>query len=99
MLGLVRQPFEVGEDAPVVQTLRDAAAGRLGRAPAWCGEPFWTDCAILAQAGIPAVMFGADGGGAHSAEEWAEEASVETLADILTDAATAFCGRTAAARG
>jgi succinyl-diaminopimelate desuccinylase len=38
-------------------------------------------------------MFGADGGGAHAAEEWAEEASVEALADILFATAQAFCGR------
>lgn len=97
VLGLVRPPFEVAEGAPVVQALRDAATRRLGRAPAWRGEPFWTDCAILAGAGIPAVMFGADGAGAHAAQEWAEEASVEALADILSDAAVAFCGRSVGA--
>ncbi len=91
--GLVRFPFEIGEDAPVVQALRAAATARLGKAPALRAEPFWTDCAILAGAGIPAVMFGADGEGAHAAEEWAEEASVEALADILADTAASFCGR------
>ncbi|HUZ65665.1 MAG TPA: M20/M25/M40 family metallo-hydrolase [Acetobacteraceae bacterium] len=90
--GLVRPPFEVAEDAPVVQALRGAATRRLGQAPALRGEPFWTDCAILAGAGIPAVMFGADGGGAHSAEEWADEASVAALADILCETAKDFCG-------
>ncbi len=90
--GLVRSPFEIGEDAPVVQALRAAATARLGKAPALRAEPFWTDCAILAGAGIPAVMFGADGEGAHAAEEWADEASVEALADILTDTAASFCG-------
>jgi acetylornithine deacetylase len=73
--------------------LRAAAAARLGQAPEWRGEPFWTDCAILAGAGIPCVMFGADGGGAHAAEEWTEEASVEALADILFDTSLRFCGR------
>jgi len=91
--GLVRPPFEIGEDAPVVQVLRAAAIARLGKAPEYRAEPFWTDCAILAGAGIPAVMFGADGAGAHAAEEWADEASVEALADILTDTAASFCGR------
>lgn len=89
--GLVRSPFEVAEDAPVVQALRGAAASRLGRAPGLRGEPFWTDCAILADAGIQAVMFGADGAGAHAAEEWADVASVEALADILTATAKSFC--------
>ncbi len=91
--GLARGPFEVAEDAPVVQAVRRAAAARLGRVPELRGEPFWTDCAIFAEAGIPAVMFGADGGGAHAAEEWADEASVEALADILLDTSVAFCGR------
>jgi len=91
--GLARSPFEVGEDAPIVQALRAAAKERLGRAPEWRAEPFWTDCAILSAAGIPCVMFGADGGGAHAAEEWADEASVEALADVLFDTALAFCGR------
>jgi acetylornithine deacetylase len=94
--GLERAPFEIVEDAPIVAALRKAASQRLGRAPAWRGEPFWTDCAILAAAGIPCVMFGAAGGGAHAAEEWAEEMSVEALADILFATAQAFCGKAAA---
>lgn len=89
--GLERAPFEIDEDEPIVSTLRAAASARLGRAPAWRGEPFWTDCAILQAAGIPCVMFGADGGGAHAAEEWAEERSVEALADILFETARDFC--------
>jgi acetylornithine deacetylase len=89
--GLERQPFEVAENAPIVETLCKAATARLGKTPAWRGEPFWTDCAILAAAGIACVMFGADGGGAHAAEEWAEEGSVEALAEILFETAWGFC--------
>ena len=91
--GLARPPFEAREDEQIVEALRDAGAARLGQAPPWRGEPFWTDCAILAGSGIPCVLFGADGAGAHAAEEWAEEASVEALADILFDTALRFCGR------
>jgi acetylornithine deacetylase/succinyl-diaminopimelate desuccinylase family protein len=93
--GLARAPFEVAEDAPIVAALREAATARLGQAPEWRGEPFWTDCAILAEAGIPCLMFGADGGGAHAAEEWVEEKSVETLADILEAMARRYCRRSA----
>lgn len=90
--GLERPPFEVAESEPIVAALNEAATGRLGQAPARRGEPFWTDCAILQQAGIPCVMFGVDGGGAHAAQEWATVASIDVLTDILTDTARAFCG-------
>ena len=91
-LGLNRGPFEVPETEPIVATLDRAATKVLGRQPTRRGEPFWTDCAILKDAGIPCVMFGADGAGAHAATEWTTVASVRTLADILTDTAMEFCG-------
>ncbi|HYC25231.1 MAG TPA: ArgE/DapE family deacylase [Roseiarcus sp.] len=90
--GLARPPFEAKEDWPIVAALRQAATARLGKEVELRGESFWTDCAIFAGAGVPCAMFGADGGGAHAAEEWVEEASVEALADILLDAASKFCG-------
>ena len=93
--GLNRGPFEVPETEPIVATLDRAATKLLGRPPTRRGEPFWTDCAILKDAGIPCVMFGADGAGAHAATEWTTVESVRTLADILTDTAMEFCGDSA----
>jgi len=89
--GLERPPFEVAETEPVVTMLDGIAMKQLGRKPARRGEPFWTDCAILQGAGIPCVMFGADGGGAHAATEWADMRSVEMLTEILTETAVVFC--------
>ncbi len=90
--GLAREPFETGENEPIAQALIKAATRHLGHAPVLRGEPFWTDCALIKGAGIACVMFGADGGGAHSATEWTETQSVQTLTDILSDVAVAFCG-------
>ncbi|MGE3365844.1 MAG: ArgE/DapE family deacylase [Rhizobiaceae bacterium] len=89
--GLERPPFEVAESEPIVQALDAVASRHLGRTPTRRGEPFWTDCAILQSAGIPCVMFGADGGGAHAASEWTTVESVERLAAILTETAIEFC--------
>jgi acetylornithine deacetylase len=89
--GLERPPFEVAESEPIVQALDAVASRHLARAPTRRGEPFWTDCAILQSAGIPCVMFGADGGGAHAATEWTTVESVERLTDILTETAVEFC--------
>ena len=89
--GLVRAPFAVGEDEVIVDAVQRAAAGRLGVSPALGSRPFWTDCALFQEAGIPAVLFGASGGGAHTVEEWADEASVLALCDILLETARSFC--------
>jgi acetylornithine deacetylase len=89
--GLERVPFEAKSDEPIVACIRKHATEALGRAPQIRGEPFWTDCAILKEAGIPSLLFGADGAGAHAATEWASIESVETLARILERTAVEFC--------
>ncbi len=89
--GLERYPFEADPDAPIVRVVREQATKVLGRPPAVRGEPFWTDCALLQAAGIPCLLFGVDGGGAHAAEEWATVSSIEHLTEILTGTILDFC--------
>ena len=89
--GLERVPFEAKTDEPIVACVRKHATKALGHTPKIRGEPFWTDCAILKEAGIPSLLFGADGAGAHAATEWASIESVETLARILEQTAVEFC--------
>jgi acetylornithine deacetylase len=52
---------------------------------------FWTDAASLHAAGIPTVLFGPLGAGAHAAEEWVDLASVQTCAEVYLATALAFC--------
>lgn len=89
---LVRDPFEVASDAPVVTALRSAAAGIMQRTPPDIGENPWMDAALLANAGAEVVVFGPEGAGAHSHEEFVELQSVYDLAQILTDTALAYAG-------
>jgi acetylornithine deacetylase len=88
---LARNAFEVSPDAVVVRAVREAAARRLGRTPAFIGKPFWMDSAILADAGVETVILGPIGAGAHTAEEWVDLRSLEQLAAILADAAAGYC--------
>ena len=44
---------------------------------------FWTDAAILGDAGIPSILFGPTGAGLHSVEEWVNAQSVLTCRDAL----------------
>lgn len=90
-LTLARDPFGIAVDAPIVQALGRAAAGVLGAPPAVIGQSFWMDSAFLAAAGIPTVVFGPRGGGAHATEEWVELASVEQCRQTLTATLRAFC--------
>lgn len=89
--GLERSPFEISQASPIVQLIDTIATQKLRRKPHLRGEPFWTDCALLQAAGIPCLMFGADGGGAHAATEWVTLESLDSLTDILTQAAIEWC--------
>lgn len=85
--GLARDPFEADQEAAIVRTL----VANLGSPPVIRAEPFWTDCALLDRAGIPCLMFGVDGAGAHAATEYVDLASLDRLTEILTNTITDFC--------
>jgi len=88
---LVREPFEVPADEPIVALLRDVVEHRLGRPPAVRGHSAWMDAAFTAAAGIPTVVFGPHGAGAHAVEEWVDLGSVRECAEALLATAGAFC--------
>ena len=89
--GLERHPFEVPADAPIVQTVLNAAEVATGTVPVLRGEPFWTDASLMLEAGIPGLLFGVDGGGAHAATEWIELASLDRVSRVLAQAAMDYC--------
>jgi acetylornithine deacetylase len=86
-----REPLETSPDEPIAQALRTAAAAELGAEPEVVGVPFWTDAALLAEAGIPAVVFGPGGDGAHADVEWVDLDDVEATARVLLATARDFC--------
>jgi acetylornithine deacetylase len=81
-----REPFEVDEDAEIVALVSGHAQG-----PEIIGVPYWADSALFAAAGIPTVVFGPRGEGAHAAVEWVETASAERCADVYWGVAAEFC--------
>lgn len=89
---LVRDPFEVAPDAGIVRALEGAAGDVLGAVPEHVGENPWMDSALLASAGVEAVVFGPAGAGAHAAEEWVDLASVVQTARVLAGTAVRYCG-------
>jgi acetylornithine deacetylase len=82
-----RDPYEAPADHPFVDLVR-AAAGVADVV----GAPFWTDAALVADAGIPTVLLGPVGEGAHAEVEWVDLASLERLRDVVARVAADWCG-------
>jgi len=87
----VREPFEVAGDAPIVGVTHRCAAAVLEREPEIVGVPFWTDAAILSAAGIPTVVFGPVGEGAHANVEWVDLDSAARCAETYLSVAAEIC--------
>jgi len=86
-----RAAFEADPESVIVSTVTAAFAAATGAPPVVRGEPFWTDAGLIAEAGIPCLVLGVDGGGAHADEEWVTVASLETLTDVLERTIRDFC--------
>lgn len=89
--GMDRTPMETPEDAEIVKVVNESAAKVLKRGPKVAGVPYWTDAATLWAAGIPSLLFGPIGAGAHAIEEWVDLQSVRDCAAIFLETAVRFC--------
>jgi acetylornithine deacetylase len=88
---LHREPFEIDPGHELVSLLRASASQISGREPETVAVSFWADSAFLAAAGIPTVLFGPRGAGAHETVEWVELGDVGTCAQTLALLARRFC--------
>lgn len=88
-----RPAFEIARDNSLVSLVADQIKGVTGADTNIRTEAFWTDCALLADSGIPVVMYGPVGEGLHSKEEWVDLKSVESVSATLVGVARAFCGQ------
>jgi acetylornithine deacetylase len=89
--GIDRSPLETSEEADIVKAIQSVSAKVLNHPPQIAGVQFWTDAAVLSAAGIPSVLFGPAGSGAHAVEEWVDLASVKVCAEIYLATAMRFC--------
>jgi acetylornithine deacetylase/succinyl-diaminopimelate desuccinylase-like protein len=82
-----REPFEIDQAHELVATV-SSAAGETEVV----GLPFWADSGLIAAAGIPTVLFGPRGEGAHAVVEWVDLPAVERCRDVYLEVAKAVCG-------
>ena len=81
-----REPFDAQPDHPFVELV-----ARETQAPELTGARFWTDAALIAAAGIPTVLYGPAGEGAHADVEWVELASLERVREGVSRIAAEWC--------
>jgi acetylornithine deacetylase len=81
-----RDPFETPPDIDLA-----ALVHRHAGEPEVVGVPFWADSALLSAAGIPTVVFGPAGEGAHAVVEWVDLGTVERCVEIYVAVAEEFC--------
>jgi acetylornithine deacetylase len=80
-------PYEAPAEHDFVELVR-----RVAGVDELVGAPFWTDAALIAEAGIPTVLLGPAGAGAHADVEWVDIASLGRLRDAVRAISRAWCG-------
>ncbi len=86
-----RSPLDTDSDSGIMRALKEAYQNQQGKPAQVTGAAYWTDAALLAEAGMDSVLIGPSGEGLHSAEEWVELESVYDLAEILAATAILYC--------
>ncbi|EKG11270.1 Pyridoxal phosphate-dependent enzyme beta subunit [Macrophomina phaseolina MS6] len=86
-----RSTFEIEPDHPFVSMTAQHTEKATGTKSDLVTGPFWTDCALISEKGIPAVVYGPKGEGLHAKTEWVDLGSVEAVAETLTSLALDFC--------
>lgn len=86
-----RNPYSIDADHPLVRQLKGIAETILGGEVKLVGSSWWMDSALFGDQGIPTVVLGPAGAGAHAIDEWVDLASVERCRDIYTDLIADFC--------
>ncbi|WP_353813272.1 M20/M25/M40 family metallo-hydrolase [Agromyces sp. SYSU T00266] len=88
---VVRPAMEASAEARIARAVVGAVEGVTGVPAVLRGDPWWTDAGLIAEAGIPVVLIGPVGGGAHADLEWVSIASLRTLAGVIAQVIREFC--------
>lgn len=91
-MGYSALAMETSRESAIAKHLMSAAGKVVGRAAKFGTQTFWTDAALLNEAGIPSVLFGPGGGGLHSKVEFVRLKDVQLCAETLVECARSFCG-------
>jgi len=89
---LARPPLGLPDGHPLVTELAAALGRVLNREPELTAAPYWTDAALHAEHGTPAVVLGPTGEGLHENLEWVAPESLTQFAEVLARFIRGWCG-------
>ncbi len=87
-----RDAFSVEMDNFLVDAILRSCLLVSGNQPSVVGQTPWMDSALIQSAGVPTVVFGPGGEGAHAAIEWVSLPDVVQCAKTLVHLARWVCG-------
>jgi acetylornithine deacetylase len=74
----MRPPYRTPAGADIVRRIQSASPGSQ-----LAGLSFWADSALMGLAGIPSVLYGPTGHGAHAVDEWVSLKSLISVYEVL----------------
>jgi acetylornithine deacetylase len=80
---LDRPPLETDPAHPFVRRVRDATRHATGTESPVEGASYWADSALIAATGVPTILYGPAGEGAHAAAEWVSFSSTVACARTI----------------
>ncbi|KAH8649685.1 tryptophan synthase beta subunit-like PLP-dependent enzyme [Tricladium varicosporioides] len=86
-----RSPFHIEKNHAFVACVVKNIEKALGKTAKFHGEKIWADSALLTDKGIPSMLFGVDGEGAHAATESVTIESIEQVTQSLVNIVDDFC--------
>ncbi|MGR2753438.1 M20/M25/M40 family metallo-hydrolase [Agromyces arachidis] len=89
---VARPAMQAEPDSLIARAVLGAVEAATGAPAVVRGDPWWTDAGLIAEAGIPVVLVGPAGGGAHADLEWVSIASLRTLTGVVARAIADVCG-------
>ncbi|MCY4019582.1 MAG: ArgE/DapE family deacylase [Chloroflexi bacterium] len=86
-----RSPYGIAADHALVRTLKQHAEACLQSDVPVIGSSWWMDAALFGDHGIPTVVLGPAGAGAHARVEWVNLESVARCQEIYTALVADYC--------
>ena len=90
VVSMSRPPLSTAADDPIVSAV-GAALDRAGASSPPGAAPYWTDAALHAATGTPAIVIGPVGQGLHEDLEWVDVASLRTLTAAFVTLIRTWC--------